>query len=305
MQAPTVLPASIIIPLLRQRDEWLRQAVLSALEQTTVCEVLVITSPDTPQPNRATLAGICAQHPQLRVVERESGMRFAAAMNLGIRLASAERVGFLLSDDWLDQRAVETCLRFGTDIVSTALTVYKEDGRTVLRHITPEYTRAEFDRRVSLADKAHYLSYFFLYQRQALLSVAGLDEGLGDSPGIDDFDLPWSLLERGASVTIVEQSLYNCRDHEGERLTTRVAGDMEATFLRILDKHNVQGELRARLLRENVPCFGRSLQAVYRDSASWPVRKLRELYRSLLPLATRRVIHDRYLSPLLHWKARR
>ena len=42
--------ASIIVPLLTQRDAWLRQCVLSALRQTVSSEVIVVTSPRTPPP---------------------------------------------------------------------------------------------------------------------------------------------------------------------------------------------------------------------------------------------------------------
>ena len=98
----------------------------------------------------------------------------------------------------------------------------------------------------------------------------------------------------------MEQRLYNCRDHEGERLTTRHQDDMMATFLRVLDKHRVTGPLREKLMRENAPSFGRSLQAVYNSSGSWPVRKLREAYRTALPIHFRRAIQDRLIDPVLN-----
>ena len=296
----TAAQVSLILPLLRQNDAWLRQAVLSALHQTVACDVLVVLSPATPASNRQVLAELQASYPSLRILERPAGMRFAAALNLGIRSSSGPRVGFLLSDDWLDPRAVELCLCHDTDIVSTGLQAWKADGKTRLRHITGDWTRAEYDRRPTFAEKAHYLSYFFLYRRTALEAIGGLDESLGDSPGIDDWDLPWSLLENGATVSIVEQRLYNCRDHEGERLTTRHQDDMMATFLRVLDKHRVTGPLREKLLRENAPSFGRSLQAVYNSSGSWPVRKLREAYRTALPIHFRRAIQDRLIDPVLN-----
>ncbi len=293
-------PVSLILPLLRQRDEWLRQAVLSALQQTVECEVILVTSPAMPESNRMVLGELQAEYPKLRIIERPAGMRFAGALNLGIRSSAAARIGFVLTDDWLDPRAVEICLQHDTDIVSTGLQAWKEDGKTRLRHITTDWSRAEYDRRPTLAEKAHYLSYFFLYRRTTLEAVGGLDETLGDSPGIDDWDLPWSLLEHGASVMIVEQRLYNCRDHEGERLTTRNQDAMMATFLRLLDKHCVTGELRERLIRQNVPSFGLSLQTAYNRSAPWPVRRLREIYRTTLPIQTRRTIQDRAIDPVLN-----
>lgn len=50
--------------------------------------------------------------------------------------ASGDRVGLLLSDDWLDQRAVELCLPHDADIVSSGNRVFDGDGRTVFEEVS-------------------------------------------------------------------------------------------------------------------------------------------------------------------------
>ena len=113
-------------------------------------------------------------------------------------------------------------------------------------------------------------------------AVGGLDETIGDSPGVDDFDLLWCMLDRGASLlAIVEERLYNYRDHDGERLTTRKKDEMVATFTRILEKHGIaEPELGDDATRALGPQFGKSMTAVYEEAA------IPELPRALRPLQT-------------------
>jgi hypothetical protein len=114
----------------------------------------------------------------------------------------------------------------------------------------------------TLEAQASYLSHFFLFDRSKLEEVGGLDESLGDGPGIDDYDLVWVLLERGATVHIVEQGLYHYRDHEEERLTLRPKAELLVTLGRILDKHGVTGADRDRLLAAKARWFGRPIHVV-------------------------------------------
>jgi glycosyltransferase involved in cell wall biosynthesis len=261
--------ATLIIPLLNQVDAWLDQAVRSALAQTVPCEVLVVVSARTGQSNRETLALLQRDFPGLSITQppREG---FAAGLNHGIQSASTERVGLLLSDDWLEPAAVEESLRHCADIVSTGRTLYAADGMTPLEPAPRILTKEAFDRLPDLERQAKWLGHFLLFQKRKVLEVGGLDESLGDSPGIDDYDLLWTLLEHGASVSIVENSLYNYRDHAGDRLTTRRREDMIATMKRILAKHNIAGQRAEELLAQHARWFGRPMYEVMRDAAEVP-----------------------------------
>ncbi|MCW5977810.1 MAG: glycosyltransferase [Bryobacteraceae bacterium] len=262
------------MPVLRQVDAWLHQSVESAVTQTVPCEVLVVAAPGIGRSNLDLLSRLVSRYPALRVV-RQPGKGFAAALNLGIRTASSARVGFLLSDDWLEPEAVKETLGSPADIVSTGQTVYAADGRTSIDRASRIPTREEYDRLPGLESKADYLSHFFLFRRGMLLQVGGLDETLGDSPGVDDYDLIWTLLEHGATVGLIERSLYNYRDHDGERLTLRKSGGMMATLVRILDKHHVKGPARGRVLARHSKWFGKPISAVLREDQRQ--RKLRTL----------------------------
>jgi glycosyltransferase involved in cell wall biosynthesis len=258
--------ATILIPVLRQEDAWLEQAVRSALDQSIPCEVLVVTQPPTPPGNLEVIRRLQAEAPA-RLVVHPAPLGFAIALNTGFRAARAERIGLLLSDDWLDPRAVEACLAVAADIVSTGQVRWAADGRTELAALRRPVLRRRFDELATLEAKARYLTHFLLLRRDKVLAVGGADETLGDTPGIDDYDLLWVLLEHGASVGIVEEFLYHYRDHHGERLTLRPRAEMLATAARMLDKHGLTGAERDRILALRAEWFGRPMHVVQEERA--------------------------------------
>jgi chondroitin synthase len=248
--------ASLVLPLLRQRDAWLERCVRSALEQTVSCETLVVVSRHTPASNLSVLAALRDAHPALRVLPRDRD-GFAAAINTGIRRAFHDRVGLLLTDDWLDPGTVEACLAHDADIVSTGMTFWAADGATRLDRLVRMPRRTVFDGLPNLESRASYLSHFFLFRRARLLDIGGVDETIGTT-GADDYDMVWCLLERGASVGLVGRGLYNYRDHDGERLTLRAREAQVADLIKILDKHGVPKAEQAPLIARKAVWYGQT-----------------------------------------------
>lgn len=246
--------ATVVIPVLNQKRSWLRQCVVSACTQTARVETIVVTSPLTRAAILRELRGLRPRYGSLRILP-EARHGFAAALNTGIRAAAAARVGFLLSDDWLDSRAVEQCLGHTADIVSTGLRGVAADGVRVLEEVSRTPSLHEFRSLPSLERQASYLQHFLLFRKRALEEVGGVDEQIGLT-GPDDFDMIWTLLERGASVAIVAEQLYHYRDHTGERLSLRSVEAQVADLGKILDKHGVQGPERARIVAWHSAAFG-------------------------------------------------
>jgi glycosyltransferase involved in cell wall biosynthesis len=256
--------AAIVMPLRRQVDEWLDQSVRSALLQSVSTEVVVVHAEATPPSNLEILTGLQRQFSNLSVLLRDKPESFPGAINKGIKNTTAERVGFLFSDDWLDTDAVAECLRNKTDIVSTGNVTYFPDGRVNIRACrNPSIEK--FDALSTLEARASYLGHFFLFRRQCLLDAGGLDETLGDYPGIDDFDLIWTLLERHATVSIVEKGLYHYRDHAGERLTLKDPAVATVNLLKILRKHGVPDYEVPAIVQKHAKWYGRPVYQVLDD----------------------------------------
>ena len=256
--------ASVVIPLLRQDNGWLERALLSALVQTVQCEVIVVPSPHTPYSNLALVDNMRRRAPGRLVVASPPVSGFPRAVNTGFRLARAERVGLLLSDDWLEPTAVKECLEVSADVVSTGLRSVAADG-SELPHLGRRLDMESFLKQGTLERQAAYLTHFLLFSRSKVESIGGLDEALGEAPGIDDYDLVWTLLEHGATVGITGRPLYNYRVHGGDRLTLRSQAEQTRTLTRILDKHGVSGPERADLVERQAAWFGRSEDVVYAE----------------------------------------
>ena len=257
------LKASIVIPLRTQRDEWLEQCVRSALAQSEACEVLVVTATDTPQSNKTLLRRLAGENDRLRYFPRpHRGM--AEAINAGWKQARTPRVGLLLSDDWLVPNAIEQCVALDADIVATGHIGYQADGTMVIWRRA--LSRDAFAALPTLERKASYLTHFFLFNRGLVLAMGGVDPEIGHV-GPDDYDLPWTLLERGASVAFTSQPLYCYRDHEGVRLTLRPRQDQIADLRKILDKHRVPPQEQEVLIARKAPWLGVTCHSVIRARA--------------------------------------
>ena len=252
--------ASIVIPLLNQVDAWLEKCILSALAQTVRCEVIVVTSKRTKRSNIELLQQLQNSNHQLRVIPRDQE-HFAHAINTGIRASSADRIGLLFSDDWLETVAVASCLSQDADIVSTGISFYDATAKREFISLRRQPTSAEFCAKPTLEQKASYLEHFFLFTKSALLAVGGVDHRVGLT-GADDYDMIWSMLEQGATVQIVTQSLYNCRDHDGERLTMREREAQIADLQKILAKHGVPPREREKLIEDKAKWYGETVHAV-------------------------------------------
>jgi glycosyltransferase involved in cell wall biosynthesis len=252
--------ASVIIPLLRQVDAWLEQCVSSALQQCVPTEVVVVRSEMTPPSNLKILARLQNQHKNLQIISERRARSFPNAINTGFESARTDRVGLLLSDDWLDRKAVAACMEKSADIVSTGNCVYLPDGR-VNKAASRVPSMARFRRLRTLEEQASYLQHFFLFRRETALRVR-LDESIGNYPGIDDYDFIWTLLEHSASVEIVPMQLYHYRDHDGERLTL-VNRDLALNNLtKILHKHKIKESEMPSIIDCHVAWFGKPIYKV-------------------------------------------
>ncbi len=251
--------ATIVIPLLRQRDEWLEQCVLSAAQQTVPCCVTVVTAQSTPASNLAVLDRIVSDGPNGVTIERQSGAGFADAINTGIFHAATDRIGLLLSDDWLSHTAVEECLAHDAEIVSTGLRMYRDGASDLFYEHRP--SMAAFQGLSSYEERASYLKHFFLFQREPLRRIGGVDPDIGLT-GPDDYDMVWTLLENGADVAVVPSCLYHYRDHDAERLTLRDREEQIRNLRRIFRKHNVPEARADELCRRKSVWFGRTIHEV-------------------------------------------
>ena len=101
--------STLLVPLLNQVDSFLVDALTSATKQCAECEIIVICAPSTCATNREIVDTFAQNDSRLRVVV-QTRHGFPAALNEGVEMAKADRIGLLLTDDWLEPTAIEDCL---------------------------------------------------------------------------------------------------------------------------------------------------------------------------------------------------
>ncbi|MFT5112268.1 MAG: hypothetical protein ACI8P9_001592 [Parasphingorhabdus sp.] len=244
--------ATIVIPLLEQNDKYLFECITSSLNQTILCEVIIVCSPNTPMSNHNVINEISKSNSSLKKISGLKTDSFAKAINLGVEQSVTERIGLLLSDDWLEANAIERCLKFDVDIVSTGQNIVLDDGELFA---TIRLFNQVFQEFGSLQEKASYLEHFFMFRKSKFLEVGGVDDTIGLT-GPDDYDLIWCLLEHGASLQLISEPLYNYRDHDGIRLSLKEPSIQIRSLQKTLNKHHVIGLERQRIIESHAQWFG-------------------------------------------------
>ena len=89
--------------------------------------------------------------------------------------------------------------------------------------------------------------------------LGGLDESIGNCPGIDDYDLIWTLLEYGATVSVIGKGLYHVRDHEGDRLTLQDPKMQVENLKKILRKHGITDEQAIEIINGHAHWYGKPI----------------------------------------------
>jgi hypothetical protein len=263
---------TVLLPLKNYHPEFLEAALGSIFGQTSgTWRLSIVVEPETAASFRALLSDPL-RDPRVRLVENQ-GRKLAGALNTGMRTAETDFVAILLGDDLLALNAIETLDREilshpEADLFHTARQVVDESGRPISSvHDAPD--TVELGQFVWKSPVHHLLCW----RRQSALAFGGMDETL-NNVGPDDYDFPWTLLERGAVFRAVHQCLYFYRDHQAAyRLTTHLPRTVHLRELRrILEKHRVDESL----IRERLDQAKRSFlkQCTYRN----------ELHRRLLEL---------------------
>lgn len=262
--------ATIVVPLRRQVDAYLETSLRSALAQSVPVDVIVVTAPDTPSSNLDILHGLArGSNGRLVSVGRRQST-FAGALNTGFEEAHTERVGILLSDDWLDPDTVESALEQSADIVSAGKRIWRSEGDAPMT-VSARWVgnSHELEGIATLEERARYVTHFLLMSRELVLAVGGVDETLGDLSGVDDYEMVWRMLEAGASVGFTATPHYNLRDHRGERLTLRPPADHLDSLNRMLDKHHVvDPAARNAIIAAHVRWYGRTISDVLDEDAA-------------------------------------
>ena len=201
----TTSKISIIIPSYNQQ-EYLPDAIQSVLDQTVLCEVVVVDDGSTDDSLK-----IAGKYPVKLVSQANKGL--ASARNTGIMNASGEYCLFLDADDMLLPEAVEKIVtaieETKADVVAPSL---KEFGMSSAPVILMPNPRLE-DFRVG-----NRVGYCQAIRRSTLLDAGGYSCRMRE--GYEDLHLTINLLTKGAKLVTLPDILWLYRTKENSMITT-------------------------------------------------------------------------------------
>ncbi|MGH2991961.1 MAG: glycosyltransferase [Solirubrobacterales bacterium] len=226
-----------LMPVKAYHGGYLDEAVGSMRAQTHPKWRLLVIAEES---GRTDLEGVLAEHlvdPRIGVIANE-GRKLAGAFNTGMKRAETEFVAILFGDDLWAPTAVEVLAKGiasspGTDFFHSSRRIIDEEGRPI-SSIHPSRPTVFADDFGASSPVKHLLCW----NREQGLAIGGMDESL-NSVGVDDFDFPWSMAERGATFRAIPDCLYIYRDHrEFFRLTTHLPlSHHKREIARIMRKH--------------------------------------------------------------------
>lgn len=201
------MKVSIIIPSFNQ-EQYLSDAIESAITQTFSCEIIVIDDGSTD--NSLTIAR--SYEPRIKVISQVN-KGLASARNTGIMNAIGEFILPLDADDILKEECVETLLmameKYQADIVAPSFKSFGVHNHELV--LSNNVTLAHFR-------DANYLPYFSLIRKSKLLEVGGYSPKMVF--GYEDYHMWINLLIRGAKLLVLKQILVMYRTKEQSMIHT-------------------------------------------------------------------------------------
>lgn len=196
---------SIIIPCYNQA-QWLPEAIQSALDQTVICEVIVVNdgSPD----NTSEVSGMF----DVKLIEKENG-GLSSARNAGIKEAKGEWILTLDSDDKIAPDFVEKCLKYKDkyDIIGTGQEEFGDSNNKTIFKTNP--TLQDFVQN-------NQINCCSLYRKKIWEELGGYDEEM--KLGYEDWDFWMRATHAGYKVVTVPEYLFFYRKHGVSMVTEAI-----------------------------------------------------------------------------------
>lgn len=218
---------SIIIPLYNQQ-EFIADAIQSALDQTVPCEIIVINDGSTD--NSLEIAKGFEKHGVKVVSHPNKGL--PSARNTGIMNATGDYILPLDGDDILQDNCVERLQFFidqtGADIVAPSFKCFGINSSDVI--LMPNPTLNDFKT-------ANRIPYCSAIKKEALLEVGGYSPRM--LWGYEDFHLWVTLLNRGKTLVTIPDKLFLYRVKEVSMITESLKHHDELISQIVRDNPNV------------------------------------------------------------------
>ena len=193
------------------QQEWLPEAIDSALNQTIPCEVLVIDDGSTDN----SLAIARSYEPKVKVISQVN-KGLSSARNTGLMNATGDYFLPLDADDILLPNCVEKILKHNADIISPSFKCFGRAEDIII--LMPKPTIEDFKT-------GNRVGYCSAIKTKFLKEVGGYSPRM--TIGYEDLHLWFDLLSRGATIETIPEVLWLYRTKEKSMWHDAVAHHQE------------------------------------------------------------------------------
>lgn len=255
---------SIVVPLYKTKEEYLKQLVDSVKAQTyTNWELCLSDGSGKNSPITDLLEKMTKEDGRIKVIRHEEPLKIAENTNAAISIAEGDFIAFADHDDVLCAHALYECVQALNEKPETEVLYSDEDKMSIkgnkffMPHFKPDFN-------LDLLCTVNYICHLFVVKKE-LLGKVGLLRPEFD--GAQDYDFIFRCVEATEHIYHIPKILYHWRSHEDStaenpesKMYAFDAGQkaIEAHFQRIGVKAEVYkgeylGLYRTRYIREYDP----------------------------------------------------
>lgn len=255
---------SLVVPLYKTKEEYLKQLIHSIQKQTYAnWELCLSDGSGADSPLTELLQKYAEQDERIKVISNACSLQISENTNAAISIATGDYIAFGDHDDTLEEHAFYECVRALNENQEIEVLYTDEDkmavqgGKYFQPHFKPDFN-------LDLLHTVNYICHLFVVKRELIEKVGILRP---EFDGAQDYDFIFRCVENASQIHHIPKILYHWRSHENSTAenpeSKRYAFEagkraIEAHFQRIGVKVEIShgefpGLYRTRYLRDRDP----------------------------------------------------
>ena len=204
---------SIVIPLYKTQEKYLRQLVETIKEQTYPnWELCLSDGSGANSPIAGLLESLAASDERIKVVSHEESLQISENTNAAIEIATGDYIAFADHDDELTPNALFECVKALNKNRDVKVLYSDEDKMSMDGH---KFFQPHFkpDYNPDLLCTVNYICHLFVVDRKVIEQVGTLRK---EFDGAQDYDFIFRCVEHAGAEKIhhIPKILYHWRCHE-------------------------------------------------------------------------------------------
>lgn len=202
---------SIVVPLYRTKEQYLRELIASVQEQTyTNWELCLSDGSGADTPLKEILEEYSRADARIHVVHADAPLGISENTNAAIQEASGDYLAFADHDDLLAPEALYACVRRLNEEKICDVLYSDEDKISVdgKKRFDPQFKP---DFNLDLLRSNNYITHFFVVRTSLVKEVGGFRR---EFDGAQDYDFIFRCVEQANLICHIPEVLYHWRTHK-------------------------------------------------------------------------------------------